>query len=268
MSEARSAARPAAIESAAPLTASGAAAARQRWRPPPLSAPAGAPGADKACADRAGQDSGEATQGRPEDAGQDPREDLRQDPREDLRQNIYEEIREAAYRDGFDQGCAEGRAAGRAEAQALVGRMQGLLQALATPFAQTDAELMRELLALTERVCRALLARELRTDSEAIARVLAAALDALGESHTAVELTLNPADARLCRELGLVTEGAGGFTLREDAEVQRGGVLLRRGSERIDARIETRLRAIIESLYAQADLPEPARTPDDPRESA
>ena len=256
LSEPRRAARPAAIESAAPLTASGAAAARQRWRPPPLSAPAGAPGADKACADRAGQDSGEATQGRPEDAGE--------DPREDLRQNIYEEIREAAYRDGFDQGCAEGRA----EAQALADRMQGLLQALAAPFAQTDAELMRELLALTERVCRALLARELRTDSEAIARVLAAALDALGESHTAVELTLNPADARLCRELGLVTEGAGGFTLREDAEVQRGGVLLRRGSERIDARVETRLRAIIESLYAQADLPEPARTPDEPRESA
>ena len=254
LSEARSAPRPAAIECAAPLTASGAAAARHRWRPPPLSAPAGvaAPGADNAGADSAGQDGGEATQGRPED------------PREDLRQSIYEEIREAAYRAGFDRGCAEGRA----EAQALAGRMQGLLQALAAPFAQTDAELMRELLALTERVCRALLARELRTDSEAIARVLTAALDALGESHTAVELTLNPADARLCRELGLVTEGAGGFTLREDAEVQRGGVLLRRGSERIDARIETRLRAIIESLYAQADLPEPARTPDEPRESA
>ena len=258
LSESRSAPRPAAIECAAPLTASGAAAARHRWRPPPLSAPAGvaAPGADSAGADNAGADSGEATQGRPEDAG------------EDLRQNIYEEIREAAYRAGFEQGCAEGRAAGRAEAQALAGRMQGLLQALAAPFAQTDAELMRELLALTERVCRALLARELRTDSEAIARVLAAALDALGESHTAVELTLNPADARLCRELGLVTEGDGGFTLREDAEVQRGGVLLRCGSERVDARIETRLRAIIESLYAQADLPEPARTPDEPREPA
>ena len=258
LSEARRAPRPAAIECAAPLTASGAAAARQRWRPPPLSAPAGvaAAGADSAGADSAGQDSGEATQGRPEDAGE--------DPREDLRQSIYEEVREAAYRAGFDQGRVEGRA----EAQALTDRMQGLLQALAAPFAQTDAELMRELLALTERVCRALLARELRTDSEAIAQVLAAALDALGESHTAVELTLNPADARLCRELGLVTEGAGGFTLREDAEVQRGGVLLRRGSERIDARIETRLRAIIESLYAQADLPEPARTPDEPRESA
>ena len=254
LSESRSAPRPAAIESAAPLTASGAAAARHRWRPPPLSAPAGvaAPGADNAGADSAGQDSGEATPGRPEDL------------REDLRQSIYEEIREAAYRAGFEQGCAEGRA----EAQAVAGRMQGLLQALAAPFAQTDAELMRELLALTERVCRALLARELRTDSEAIARVLAAALDALGESHTAVELTLNPADARLCRELGLVTEGAGGFTLREDAEVQRGGVVLRRGSERIDARIDTRLRAIIESLYAQADLPEPARIPDEPRESA
>ena len=254
LSEASRAPRPAAIECAAPLTASGAAAARHRWRPPPLSAPAGvaAPGADNAGADSAGQDSGEATPGRPEDL------------REDLRQSIYEEIREAAYRAGFEQGCAEGRA----EAQAVAGRMQGLLQALAAPFAQTDAELMRELLALTERVCRALLARELRTDSEAIARVLAAALDALGESHTAVELTLNPADARLCRELGLVTEGAGGFTLREDAEVQSGGVLLRRGSERVDARIETRLRAIIESLYAQADLPEPARIPDEPRESA
>ena len=231
---------------------SGGAPARERWRPPSLAAPAGAP------ASAAVEDT------RDPGAPAPPRE-AHEEGAEDTRQGICEEalkeVREEAYRAAFAQGFEEGRA----EAQALARRMRELLQALEAPFAQTDAGLMRELLGLTERVCRALLERELRTDREAIARVLSAALDALGESHTAVELTLNPADALLCRELGVVTEGTGEFTLRENAEVRRGGVLLRRGSERIDARIETRLRTLIEGLYAQAGLPEAAPRPDDPR---
>lgn len=231
---------------------SGGATARARWRPPSLAAPAGA------AASAALED--------PRDPGapalsREAREESAADTRQDRCEEARKEAREEAYRAGFAQGFEEGRA----EAQALARRMRELLQALEAPFAQSDAGLMRELLGLTERVCRALLERELRTDREAIARVLAAALDALGESHTAVELTLNPADALLCRELGLVSEGAGEFTLREDAEVRRGGVLLRRGSERIDARVETRLRTLIEGLYAQAGLPEAAQTPDEPQ---
>lgn len=234
---------------------SGGAPARARWRPPSLAAPAGAP------ASAALEDTRDPGAPAPPREACEAREESAADTRRDICEEAFEEAREEAYRAGFAQGLEEGRA----EAQALARRMRELLQALEAPFAQTDAGLMRELLGLTERVCRALLERELRTDREAIAGVLSAALDALGESHTAVELTLNPADALLCRELGLVTEGAGEFTLREDAEVRRGGVLLRCGSERIDARIETRLRTLIEGLYAQAGLPEAARRPDEPQ---
>ena len=244
---------------------SASAPAREGWRPPPLSAPEDVP-ASAAVGDAPAQDTAApaaADEESHEDTGRGPH----QDHREDTHKDPHQDTREEAYRAGFAQGLEEGRA----QAQAQATQMRELLQALAAPFAETDADLMRELLGLTERVCRALLERELLTDSETIARVLSAALDALGESHTAVELTLNPADARLCRELGLLTRGEGEgeseFTLREDAQVQRGGVLLRRGSERVDARIETRLRTIVESLYAQAGLPEPLRTSDDPAES-
>jgi len=169
----------------------------------------------------------------------------------------HEEARQTAQREGFTQGFEEGQA----QAKALATQMQALLQALATPFAESDATLMREILGLTERVCRAVLHRELTTDSDTIAKVLADALDALGESHSSVELTLHPADALLCRELGVVANGD--ISIREDSELQRGGLLLRSQQELIDAQLETRLQAILEGLYSQAGLPEPTRESDD-----
>ncbi|MDP5072206.1 MAG: FliH/SctL family protein, partial [Congregibacter sp.] len=154
---------------------------------------------------------------------------------------------------GYDAGYAEGLAAGRAQAQGLVAQMNVLLSAMAAPFTDSDAVLLRELLLLTERVARAVIRRELEAGID-IEQVLADALDALGSVSIPVQLTLNPLDAAVCKDLGLLPNER--FELRENSALQRGGLQLRAGHSFVDASVESRIEAALASLRADAGLPE------------
>nr|WP_202962393.1 FliH/SctL family protein [Congregibacter litoralis] len=160
---------------------------------------------------------------------------------------------EAERRKGFDKGYAEGLAAGRAQAESIVGELRALLDAMAAPFEDTDAVLLRELLAITERVARAVVRRELEAGVD-IEQVLADALAALGSVSVPVELRLNPEDAALCRDLGLVTDER--FTVHESPGMQRGGLQLRAGHSFVDASVESRIEAALGALRADAGVPE------------
>jgi flagellar assembly protein FliH len=154
---------------------------------------------------------------------------------------------------GFDAGYAEGLAAGRAQAESIAAEMRALLDAMAGPFREHDAVLLRDLLVLTERVARAVIGRELDAGID-IEAVLRDALTALGSVTTPVELHLNPADAALCRGIGLLSDER--LEITEDAAVQRGGLQLRAGNSFVDASVEARINAALSSLRAEAGLPE------------
>lgn len=168
---------------------------------------------------------------------------------------------------GYDAGFAAGQAEGRKQADALARQLEALLDALAAPFAESDAALLRETLALTQRVAAAVLRRELRADPGLIENVLQDALAVLGDVRGDIELTLHPADARLCRDLDVRL--APSTQVRESPAISRGGLTVHAGSELIDATVEARLNAVIGALYENAGLPEPpaAKLPED-RESA
>lgn len=154
---------------------------------------------------------------------------------------------------GYDAGYAEGLAAGQAKAQSAVTQINALLGAMAAPFEETDAVLLRELLALTERVARAVIRRELdkRVDIE---QVLADALSALGSVSVPVTLILNPADAALCRDFGLVPEEH--YLLKENSALARGGLQLHAGHSFVDATVESRIASALAALRAEVGLPE------------
>lgn len=154
---------------------------------------------------------------------------------------------------GYDAGFAEGLAAGRAQAQSVVAQMDALLKAMAAPFQETDAVLLRELLSLTERIARAVIRRELDSGVD-IEQVLADALAALGSVSVPVELTLNPIDAALCLDLGLLPNKR--FELQENPRLARGGLQLRAGHSFVDASVESRLDAALATLRSDAGLPE------------
>ena len=154
---------------------------------------------------------------------------------------------------GYDTGYAEGLAAGRAQAAGVVAQVEALLNSMAAPFVETDAVLLRELLSLTERVARAVIRRELSSGVD-IEQVLADALAALGSVSVPVQLMLNPADAALCSELGLLPNER--FVLQESPGLARGGLQLRAGHSFVDASVESRIEAALATLRSEAGLPE------------
>ncbi|WOJ93304.1 FliH/SctL family protein [Congregibacter variabilis] len=160
---------------------------------------------------------------------------------------------EAQKQRAYDAAYAEGLAAGRAQAESIVAEMGSLLEAMSAPFEDTDAVLLRELLAVTEQVARAVVRRELEAGID-IERVLADALAALGSVSTTVQLTLNPMDASVCRDLGLVASER--FEVLENSGLQRGGLQLRAGHSFVDASVESRIEASLSALRANAGIPE------------
>ncbi|MEO1079352.1 MAG: FliH/SctL family protein [Pseudomonadota bacterium] len=160
-------------------------------------------------------------------------------------------VRKRAYNEGF----AEGLAAGRAQSEAIAAEIGTLLQAMASPFAEADAVLIRELTALVERVSEAVLDRELATGDYAIETLLERALKVMGSVDLPVQLTVNPADAALCRGLHM-PEGQT-LELLEDSSLQRGGLRLKAGNRIVDASVEARLQEVFASLRDGAGLPDP-----------
>jgi flagellar assembly protein FliH len=167
-----------------------------------------------------------------------------------------EQLREAARREGFEAGFSEGVAAGRAQAESMAGEMQAILNGLAAPLADLDGVLLQELLALVQRVAAAVLKRELEAgDSAMLEAVLREALAALGDVRTTVELRLHPQDAALCRDNGL-SQGET-YRLIEDPRLERGDVQLSVDGGFVDARVESRLAAVMDALSARALAKEP-----------
>ncbi|WOJ96638.1 FliH/SctL family protein [Congregibacter brevis] len=160
---------------------------------------------------------------------------------------------EAERKKGYDAGFAEGLAAGNAKASGQVAQLQALLDAMAAPFQESEAVLLRELLSLTERIARAVIRRELDSGAD-IERVLADALSALGSVSMPVTLTLNPLDAALCRDQGMLPNER--FVVQENPSLARGGLQLAAGHSFVDASVETRIESALAELRGEAGLPE------------
>jgi flagellar assembly protein FliH len=154
-----------------------------------------------------------------------------------------------------EQGYAEGLAAGRAQAEAIVAEMNTLLAAMAAPFHEAEAGLVRDLVALVERVLRQVLGRELEAGRYDLEGTLAAALRTLGSVHVPVELRLHPRDAALCREHGMASEPE--ITVQDDPTLTRGGVRLKAGARLVDASMEARLAEVLSALREEAGIPDP-----------
>ncbi|MFK7828951.1 MAG: FliH/SctL family protein [Congregibacter sp.] len=166
---------------------------------------------------------------------------------------------EQAREQGYAEGRAEGLAAARAQSEDVAQQMNALLASLASAYADTDSVLLRDLLDLTSRVARAVLRRELATDSDTIESVIREALALLADAPATTELTLHPLDAQRARDLGLLEDQV---IIRESQRIQRGGAQLRNGNTLLDASVEARLQAVLDALYLDAGLPVPTVSAD------
>jgi flagellar assembly protein FliH len=158
------------------------------------------------------------------------------------------DLQAEAYKEAFDQGLAEGREAGRAEVRTQVERLAGMFYDLAKPFEVLDADVERELLTLAMALARQIVRRELKTDPTQIIGIIRDAIAALPVAARDVRVHLHPEDAAVVRQNLAPTESERAWSLVEDPVMARGGCQITTSTSRIDARLETRLAAILSEL--------------------
>jgi flagellar assembly protein FliH len=158
------------------------------------------------------------------------------------------DLQAEAHKEAFDQGLAEGREAGRAEVRAQVERLAGMIHDIAKPFEMLDAEVERELLTLAMALARQIVRRELKADPTQIIGIIREAIAALPVASREVRVHLHPEDAAVMRENLAPTESERAWVIVEDPVMARGGCQITSATSRIDARLETRLTAILSEL--------------------
>ena len=158
------------------------------------------------------------------------------------------DLQAEAHAEAFAQGLAEGRDAGRGEVRAQVERLAGMFYDLAKPFEALNAEVERELLTLAMALARQIVRRELKTDPTQIIGIIRDAIAALPVAAREVRVHLHPEDAAVVRQNLAPTESERAWTMIEDPVMARGGCQITTTTSRIDARLETRLAAILSEL--------------------
>jgi flagellar assembly protein FliH len=171
------------------------------------------------------------------------------------------DLQAEAYKEAFAQGLDEGRKAGRAEVAAQVERLEGMFYDLTKPFKELDDEVERELLALAMALARQIVRRELKADPTHIIGIIREAIAALPVAAREVRVHLHPEDAAVVRENLAPTESERAWQIVEDPVMARGGCRVTTATSRIDARLETRLGAILSELMGNERHPDQPRGP-------
>lgn len=156
---------------------------------------------------------------------------------------------EALERQARDEGYAAGRAEGltsaRQETDARLARLDALYASAARPLAAIDEATEQELARLAMAVARRVVAHELKSTPELVVQVIRQAAGALPSATRELRVRLHPDDVALLREREMVETD---WQLVADPALARGDCRLESEKSRLDARLETRLAAVIDAV--------------------
>jgi flagellar assembly protein FliH len=145
-------------------------------------------------------------------------------------------------------GAAAGRAefeARTAELNARVTRLESILSVLSKPLAEMDAQVEKQLVTLALTVAKHLVRRELRIEPTQVVAIIRETVALLPAAARDIRVHLHPEDAALVRERLAQPQAERAWSVIEDPVMGRGGCRVTTDTVLIDARLETRLAAII-----------------------
>lgn len=156
-----------------------------------------------------------------------------------------EQIEQQARDEGYAAGHAEGMAAARDLINARLSRLDALLDAAARPLRAMDDMVELELARLAMTVARQVVAHELRTTPDLIVDAVRSAALALPSATGNLRVRLHPDDLALLRSLQVAEPH---WQLVADGALHPGDCVLESERSRLDARVETRLAAVVEAV--------------------
>ena len=161
-------------------------------------------------------------------------------------------VERAQFAKGYEDGLAAGRRemdAQAAKLRARVVQLDAILGSLAKPFDELDAEVEKQLTLLALTVGKQMVRRELKTDPGQVIGVIRESVGRLPAAARDVRVHLHPEDAKVVREL-LATPGTDrAWSIVEDPAMGRGGCIVRTDVSQIDARLDSRLNAIVAAAF-------------------
>jgi flagellar assembly protein FliH len=176
-----------------------------------------------------------------------------------------DQIGQDAWEAGFGRGLEAGNVAALNQQkphllalQQRVDRLQSILDMLAAPLTELDEAVEAELSHLACIIARHVVRRELRADP---AQVIAAVREAVGLLPIAsrnVRVYLHPEDATIVREKLAEPQAERAWTVVEDPVLERGGCRIVTENSQIDARLESRIGAVIAAVLGDRRVVTPS----------
>ncbi|GAA0889570.1 FliH/SctL family protein [Rhodanobacter soli] len=154
-------------------------------------------------------------------------------------------LEQQAREEGYAAGHAEGLAAAQQQLQQRMAELDALYDAAARPLQVLDEQTGQELARLAMIVAQRVIAHELQSSPELVVRAVRQAATALPAATRELRVHLHPADLALLRDSGAVE---GHWQLLADPALSRGDCRLESERSRLDARVETRLAAMIDAV--------------------
>lgn len=155
------------------------------------------------------------------------------------------ELEQQAREEGYAAGHAEGMAAAQQQLRQRLAELDALYDAAARPLQQLDEQTGQELAQLAMVVARRVIAHELELSPALVIQAVRQAATALPAATRELRVHLHPADLALLRESGAAETH---WQLLADAALARGDCRLESERSRLDARVETRLAAMIDAV--------------------
>jgi len=162
-----------------------------------------------------------------------------------------EDVERIAWEEAYAKGQAAGLAAGEAEIRKRldeVKHVENILNALARPLTQIDQEVEQQLVTLAFAIAKQVVRRELRMDPSQVIAVVRDTVSLLPLSQRNIRVHLHPQDAALLRERLAEPQAEQAWSIVEDPVMSRGGCRISTDTAQIDARLETRIAAVLSHL--------------------
>jgi flagellar assembly protein FliH len=162
--------------------------------------------------------------------------------------------RQAEMERGYEAGVAAGRAELQKQSAALaasVARLEEILNRLCRPLAELEGEVEQQLILLALAVGKQLARRELKTDPGQITALIREAVGRLPAAAREVRVHLHPEDAAAIAERLATAGQERAWSVVEDPTLSRGGCLVRSENSQIDARLESRVNAMVSSMLGE-----------------
>lgn len=158
-------------------------------------------------------------------------------------------LEQQAREEGYAAGHAEGMAAAQQQLRQRLAELDALYDAAARPLQQLDEQTGQELAQLAMIVARRVIAHELQLSPALVVQAVRQAAGALPAATRELRVHLHPADLALLRESGAAETH---WQLLADATLARGDCRLESERSRLDARLETRLAAMIDAVLGDS----------------